>query len=82
MESFLIVGWGGGGGSVREVGKGSLGSRICRVAGRMRKEKSYTTLHNILQSKRGKMEEPTNMGHEPGLKGMGSRKFGPPDPPA
>ena len=46
------------------------------------KGKNNVTLHNIVQSKNAKRQEPTNTGREPGLKGMGSGRFEPPCPPS
>ena len=46
---------------------------------------NYTTLHNILQPRKGKEVGPTKMGQELGLQVTGSGKYGPlvspPHPP-
>jgi len=39
---------------------------------------NYTTLHNILQPRKGKEVGPTKMGQELGLQVTGSGKYGPP----
>ena len=63
-------------GSVQEVGKEGTRSRIHKVAGRGRKRKNYTTLQNILQSKKGKVERQPKK-DELGFKGKGNGKFRP-----
>ena len=53
------------------------GGRRCRE----KIGENYTALHISLQLKKHKEREPTKIGWEPGLKGMGSGKFKPSAPP-
>ena len=72
------------GGETERKGAGSLwevGLQRWWEAGE--KGKNYATLQNILQSKKCKEAgaNKINTGREPGLKGMGSRRFKPSFPP-
>jgi len=58
-----------------------VGSRPLKVAGSERIGGNYTTLHNTLQSRNAKRWEPTKIGLELILKGVGSGKIKPPCPP-
>jgi len=65
---------GGTGGREWEVGV-PKGREVGEIGG------NYATLHNILQSKKGKRGEVKKKGREPGLQGTGGGRFGPPCPP-
>ena len=55
-----------GAGGVREAGEKGAGRGIAKVTGSGRKGKNYATLHNIVQSKIAKRQEPGNKGYGQG----------------
>ena len=70
-----------GAGGVREAGEEGREAGFPRWQEAGEKRKNYATLRNICNRKNAKRREPTNIGRELGLKGMGSERFKPPCPP-
>ena len=62
-------------------GRETYGRREKRGLEAGEKGENYTTLCNILKSKKYKEGGANNTGREPGLKGTGSGRFKPPVPP-
>ena len=78
---IMVSGGGQGGGRPGEKGREVYGKWDYKNGGKWEKKgkimQHCTIFHN---GKNAKRQEPTNTGREPGLKGMGSRRFKPPPP--